>query len=193
MPLTGLKEYLEANYEKSVFSEATSHRDIFKFYCQSNEMFYAHVKENMKYDVLLAMEGSGEEKLIKKHDIKFLHPKLFSDSVSLQVKIDQVVKKMGLQPTENIALRNHVKNKSLYPLMKERDVLFFTLLEGEQLRGLIQDFSRYEITLLLKGDVPITIFRHSIYDLRNKKGKCFLKKIQEKQKDWKKSSIYEVV
>ncbi len=190
MPLAGFKKHLETNYGKSVFDEATSHREIFNFYCHSNESFNANVKENMKYDVLLKIEGSGEEKLVKKHDIKFLHSEQVTDSVSSQLKIDPLVKKMRLEPTENLALRNHVKNKSLYVLMNEREVLFFTLMEGEQLRGIIQDFSRYEITLLLKGGVPVTVFRHSIYDLRNKKGRCFLKRFQEKHKDWKKSSIY---
>lgn len=193
MPLAGLKSYLETNYEKSVLDEANSRLEILNFYCHANESFNATVKENMKYDVLLKIEGSGEEKLVTKHDIKFLHSEQVSDSVSTQVKIDQQVKKMRLEPTENLALRNHVKNKSLYVLMKEREVLFFTLMEGEQLRGIIQDFSKYEITLLLKGGIPVTIFRHSIYDLRNKKGRCFLKRFQEKHKDWKKSSIYEEV
>jgi hypothetical protein len=71
-----------------------------------------------------------------------------------------------------------------------REVVFFTLLEGEIIRGIISAFNRYDITVLLKGGTPLTILRHSIYDLRNKKGRCLLKSIQEKHRDWEKSDLF---
>ena len=74
--------------------------------------------------------------------------------------------------------------------MKEKQVVFFTLLEGEVIRGVVADFSRYDITVNLKGGVPLTFLRHSLYDVRNKKGRCFLKSFQEKQRDWQKSDLY---
>ena len=74
--------------------------------------------------------------------------------------------------------------------MKDKEVVFFTLLEGEIIRGLITGFSRYEITMSLKNGNPVTILRHSIYDLRNKKGRCFLKKFQEEHRDWEKSPLF---
>ena len=74
--------------------------------------------------------------------------------------------------------------------MKEKQVMFFTLLEGEIIRGIIADFSRYEITVILKGGSPITILRHSIYDLRDKRGRCFLKLFQETRTDWEKSNLF---
>jgi hypothetical protein len=42
----------------------------------------------------------------------------------------------------------------------------------------------------LKGGFPVTILRHSIYDLRNKKGRCFLKSFQEEHRDWEKSHLF---
>ena len=86
--------------------------------------------------------------------------------------------------------RYHVKNKTLFPLMKEKKVVFMTLLEGEIVRGIIAGFSRYEITVNLKGGIPVTVLRHSIYDLRDKKGRCFLKSFQDKHKDWEKSGLW---
>ena len=83
-----------------------------------------------------------------------------------------------------------MKNKSLFPLMKEKEVLFFTLLEGEIIRGIIADFSRYDITVSLKGARLVTILRHAIYDIRNKEGRSFLRSFQEEHRDWQKSPIY---
>jgi hypothetical protein len=75
-------------------------------------------------------------------------------------------------------------------LIKEKEVVFFTFLEGEIMRGIISGFSRYDITLNLKGGLPVTLLRHSVYDLRNKKGRCLLKSFQEKHRDWQKSELY---
>ena len=74
--------------------------------------------------------------------------------------------------------------------MKEKEVVLFTLLEGDVLRGIIADFSRYDVTVHLKGGLPVTILRHSIYDVRNKRGRCFLKAFQQEHRDWEKSRLY---
>jgi hypothetical protein len=83
-----------------------------------------------------------------------------------------------------------VKNKSLFPLMKQKEVLFFTLLEGEIIRGIIADLSRYDITVSLKGGRPVTILRHAIYNIRNKEGRSFLRSFQEEHRDWEKRPLY---
>jgi sRNA-binding regulator protein Hfq len=74
--------------------------------------------------------------------------------------------------------------------MKEKEVMFFTLLEGEMIRGTIADFSRYDITVSLKGARLVTILRHAIYDIRNKGGRSFLRSFQEEHRDWQKCPIY---
>ena len=74
--------------------------------------------------------------------------------------------------------------------MLDREVLFFTLLEGETLRGVVQGFNRFEIQVSLKGELPVTILRHSLYEVKNKKGRSFLKPMQDRTKDWKKSRYY---
>ena len=88
------------------------------------------------------------------------------------------------------AARHHVKNKSLFVLMQDREVVFFTLLEGEVIRGVISAFSRYDITVNLKGGLPVVLLRHSIYDLRDKQGRYYLKSFQDIHRDWQKSEYF---
>jgi len=59
--------------------------------------------------------------------------------------------------------------------MQNRTVLLFTTLEGAVLRGLVGGIHRYELTLFLKGGVPVTLLRHAIFDVRDKKGVSWLK------------------
>jgi sRNA-binding regulator protein Hfq len=105
-------------------------------------------------------------------------------------KKDKKVAKKQLEPIIEVKNRHFIKNKTLYPLMMEKEVVYFTLLEGEIIRGIVTGFSRFDITMGLKGGVPLTFFRHSIFDARNKKGRCLLKGTQQVSRDWKKSALF---
>jgi hypothetical protein len=187
--LVGLQEYLQEKYHLSVFDRAFEARDLWELHLHGNRIVRARIVENLVYDVKCDIEGAGEE-LHQKTDIKLLYPADLSEKVRPAIKRDRKVAGLGLEPVIAPGKRNHVKNKSLFPLMKERAVVFFLLLEGEIIRGIIGDFSRYEIEVRLRDGTPVTILRHSIYDLYDKKGRCFLKVRQEELRDWEKSELY---
>ena len=150
----------------------------------------ARIVGNDVYEVTIDTGETGQC-TTKKIFVKYLYPVEHHEKIpKLLKKIDKKVKKLNLEPTENYRERHFIKNKTLYPLMKEREVLFFTLLEGDIIRGLVQDFSMFYITVGLKGGVPLTFLRHCIYDVKNKAGRCFLKSFQQEAQDWKKSDLY---
>lgn len=187
--LLGLEEYLDKAYNISIFDQALSSKQPWELHLHNHRIVSAEVIENLKYDLKLKIEGEGQE-LVPKVNIKMIYQGDLSEPVSSLLKVDKKVKSLGLEPILAPGKRYHIKNKTLFPLMKERQVVFFTLLEGEIIRGIIAGFSRYEVTINLKGGVPIVILRHGIYDLRDKKGRCYLKSFQDKYKDWEKSDLF---
>ncbi len=187
--LLGLEEYLKEFYNKSIFEQVLDPGGPWEFHLHGHRTIRGRVLENLTYDLRVGTEARHEQ-VLSKVEIKLLYPAHLDESVRPLIKIDAEVQKLGLGPILSPRQRYFVKNKSLFPLMKDQEVVFFTLLEGETIRGIITDFSRYEITVSLKGGIPITILRHSIYDLRNKKGRCFLKSFQEEHRDWEKSRLF---
>ncbi len=187
--LLGLKEYLDEAYNSSIFDQALDLKHPWEFHLHGYRVARATILENLTYDLKVDVEGQGEE-VLPKIQIKFLYPSDVAESVRPIIKIDEKVKALGLAPILSPRQRYFIKNKSIFPLMKEKQVAFFTLLEGEVIRGIIAGFNRYEITVNLKGGIPVTILRHSVYDLRDKKGRCFLKSFQEKHRDWEKSDLF---
>ena len=119
-----------------------------------------------------------------------IDPADLTDSVRPLIKMDKKVKALGMSPILSPKPRYFIKNKSLFPPMKEQQVAFFTLLEGEIIRGIIADFSRFDITVNLKGGIPVIILRHSIYDIQKEERRSFLKFFQEKHRDWEKSELF---
>lgn len=187
--LLGLQEYLDESYNTTVFDQAFESQEPWEFHLHNHRIIRSKVQENLRYDLRLSAEETGEE-LLPKTDVKLLYPADLSDSVSPLLKTDKKVRDLGLEPIISPRMRHHIKNKSLFPLIKERRVLFFTLMEGEIIKGLVTGFTRYEITVSLKGGIPVYILRHSVYDLRDKNGRCFLKSFQETCRDWEKSDLF---
>ncbi|OQY44773.1 MAG: hypothetical protein B6240_09915 [Desulfobacteraceae bacterium 4572_87] len=186
--LSGLQEYLKQAYGASVFDQACESKVPWEFHLHGHRIIRAEIRKNLTYD--LKIKTDTQRSVLSKTDIKFLYPLEISKKVQSLLKADPKVAEAAMEPIIAPALRRHIKNKSLFPLMKERKVVFLTLLEGEIIKGLITGFSRYEITCSLKGGLPVSILRHAVYDLRDKKGRSFLKSFQETRRDWKKSDLY---
>jgi ribosomal protein S1 len=187
--LSGLQEYLDEAYNISIFDQALASEQPWELHIHNHRTIKARIIENLRYDVKVSVNGAAGE-VLPKTDIKLIYPEDLAGSVTPLIKTDNKVRDMGLEPIISPKKRYHIKNKSIFPLMKERAVLFFTLIEGEIIKGIVAGFSRYEITVNLKGGTPVTILRHGIYDLRNKNGRCFLKSFQETSRDWEKSPLF---
>jgi len=188
-PLQGFKEYLADNDQRSLLEEARlSGRELI-FHLHGQRVVAAVIAANDTYELTLSPRG-GQDVALHKTDLKFWYDLEFVDRVPSLLKSDSKVRSQALEPRVSTWGRHFVKNKSLYPLMLDREVVFLTLLEGEVLRGVLDGFSRYELTVKLKGGIPVTVMRHAIYELKNKKGRSFLKRVQQRQKDWKKSWLY---
>jgi hypothetical protein len=187
--LLGLQEYLDEKYNTSIFDQAVASGKPWEFHLHGRRTIKAAVLENRKWDMTVDNLGKGKEDL-QKIQVKLLYPAELSESIKPLIKMDRNTEVLRLEPILAPVKRYFVKNKSLFPLMKEKEVLFFTLLEGEIIRGIITDFTRYDITVSLKGARLVTILRHAIYDIRNKEGRSFLRSFQEEHRDWQKSPIY---
>ncbi len=188
--LAGFDEYLAKNYDLSIFDTLSQSTQTYNFHIHGKHIYTGNVIKNDKYDVEVLWQGQKEKQIVPKIQIKFLYAADLGNKVVDLIRINEKVKAATLQPIYSPSKRRHIKNKTLYPLMIERRVLFFTLLEGEVLKGIVRNFNRYEITLHMKGGLPVVILRHSIFDVRDKRGRCFLKSYQEKYRDWEKSPLY---
>lgn len=187
--LRGFKEYLNRHDAHSTFDDLLTSGEVWNFHVHPGRVIRARVIDVEPYNVTLAPD-EGEPETLPKHDIHFLYAPEHAAAVAKLVKPDKEVQALALEPTVSIRARQMVKNRTLFPLMEERVVLFFTLRDGSVIRGLVTGFSRYEIGVSMKGGVPVTLLRHSLHDIRDKDGLCYLKSVQEKRKDWRKSSVF---
>jgi sRNA-binding regulator protein Hfq len=191
MGLLGLTEYLKEKQPPSVFDElAGSGSSAVLHSCDSRD-YVGSVVANGVYDFTFRPVSGGAEphdRTMAKVEMLLVCGLKDRPEVLRQVKGEAI----AAEPLKKPGERHHIKNKTLFPLMEERQVVFITLLDGRELRGLIAGFNRYEIRMNLKGGVPVTVLRHGVLACRNKVGRSLLKRDQELFRDWEKSPLYSV-
>ena len=170
-----LTVYLKENYGESIFDQLLSSQQKFVLHCHGHEILRGTVAANDPFDVLFKDDQKGEIE-VNKLQIKFLFDATAEASIDKLVKVAPDIRKRNLDPILQTGSRNHVKNKTLFPVMQERRVVFLTTLEGELIRGIVTGFNRYEIIIKLKDGTPVVVLRHALYDFRDKKGVSLLKK-----------------
>jgi len=187
--LAGLNDYLAKNYGHSTFEEAAGVATLYSLHLHGRTILQAKITANKTYAIVVTTPDGSQQEL-QKIQIKMLHPAEHTDEIQTQILIDESVQSQGLNPVVSARQRHHIKNKNLFPLMREQEPLIVTLLEGEILQGIIQSFSRYEITLGLQSGEQVVILRHALLDIHNKQRCCFLKSSQQSLRDWTKSGLY---
>lgn len=192
--LEGFREYIEAGMTPPVFDELARCKEPAVFYCCDGSVLTGTVVANLTYDVILSLSGMTEEspveKTVSKTEILFICRDTDASALSAQLKRCKTGDIQPVEPLRRAVERHHIKNKTLYPLMRERQVVLITMLNGLVLRGLVSGFNRYEISLSLKGGVPVGVLRHGVLKAQNKDGRSLLKADQETLQDWKKSPFY---
>jgi len=180
-PLDGLKEYLEGHQQDSVFEREKE--TVLCLFLHGGRELVGRIEVNEPYEIQF-LTGEGVPEKIHKVQVNFLCAEGDRQEVLKQIKRGEPAGKKPVGPHYLPRFRHHIKNKSLYPLMNRREVLYFTLLNGEVLRGIVSGFSRYEINLNLKRGVPVVILRHAVAEVRDKKDRSFLKKAVEKTRKY---------
>ena len=130
----------------SIFEKECGKETSWCLFLHDGREVVGRITKNAIFEFHFSMEG-GESEEIHKVNVNFLCPASFRDEIHKQMKSDAAVAQKAEGPHFSTRYRHHIKNKSLYPLMNRREVLFFTMLKGEVLRGIISAFSRYEIDL----------------------------------------------
>lgn len=183
-----LEKYLKEHGGDSFFEKECGSGAAWCLFLHDKKKLTCTIVRNEKFECDVA-DPQGAEQRIHKVRVKFACPAAFVEEVERQLKLDEAVAARKEGPHFLPKYRHPIEDRVLFDLMNRREVLFFTMLEGEVLRGIILGFSRYEIRLGMKGNVPVVILRHGVYDLRDKRGRNYRQKRQAQQATGAKTAV----
>jgi hypothetical protein len=160
-----LQGHREVHRGRSCLDEAFASGAPIALALHGNRKVIGKVAALSAYSVtVLAEEGGTEE--IHKLQLKYAYAPDDFKKVRKTLKNDKELSKAPIAPIERPQDRYTCSDKRLFRYMDSAAVIQATLLEGEQFRGHVTWFSRYEFGFSLKGgDAEVTIFRHCLHDL----------------------------
>lgn len=187
--LRGFNEYLKKYYNHDLFQKYKMGKEILTFHIAGHQKLVRKIKKNLVFDLDL-IDDNGEVQRIPKLNVKYFYPAQFDEKIRPLIDINSEIASQQLAHVKSPHHRRHVKNKTLYPLMMEREAVVITTYEGDVIRGFVDDFTRYEIIVKFRDDLHLIVMRHAIHLFQTFKGRDLLKTFQETAKDWQKSSLW---
>lgn len=108
--------------------------------------------------------AEGAPRTLHKLDLKLAyHPDDYKKvRRSLRATSDAAAAEPKRKPQDRYSLAD----KRLFTVMEAEGTVLVTTLEGDQARGEVSWFGRFEFGLRCKGGVEITVFRHALRDFR---------------------------
>jgi len=159
-----LQEHREHNRTKSILEEALASGAPLAVALHGQRRLAGKVSAVDAYTVTIDDEESGAPQEI--HKLQFKYAWRPDDTKRLR-RLLRVDKELAANPREPIRQpqdRYTCSDKRLFRYLDREEPIAVTLLEGDQFRGTVTWFSRYEFGLQLR-DVEIVIFRHCLHDI----------------------------
>lgn len=109
--------------------------------------------------------GAEEDADIHKLKVKYAYAPGDWKKAKKAIRMDKRIASLGEEPALRPQDRYSCSDKRLFAYMDANTEVGATLMEGEQVRGVVRWFGRYEFGLEVRGGVELTIFRHALRDL----------------------------
>jgi sRNA-binding regulator protein Hfq len=159
-----LKEHRDANLLRSCLDEAASEGEELVVGLHGQRTVRGKISEATPYGFTVT-PSKGEPEEVHKLQVKYAYRPSEWKRVKKALRQDAALTKAPLEPIPRPQDRYTCSDKRLFRCMDQEIEVQVTLLEGEQFRGLLFWFGRYEFGLKVKGDVPVWIFRHAMHGL----------------------------
>ncbi len=135
------------------------------FALTGNALFKGKPTEVGPYSAFLLEDGSDEP--VEVHKLRFKYSYDLKDWKLVRKGVKKAKKKSDepVEPAVRPQDRYSCSDRRVFALMDGGEEVVAILLEGEQIRGQISWFSRYELGIRTKGGAEIIVFRHALQNL----------------------------
>ncbi len=149
--------------DRSVLDEVAGSGAVLSFALHGQRKVVGRIDIADAYLLRIACEDGSTEDL-HKLQVKFVFPAEEYKRVRKVLKSDKEVPVR--EPIPRPQDRYTCSDRRLFRYLDEALEVVATTLEGDQLRGQVAWFSRFEFGLQLKGGASVTVMRHALHDLR---------------------------
>lgn len=159
-----LKEHRAENRDRSCLDQAHDSGEPLGLALHGKERITGQIQAVDAYTVTVLESGATAPQEVHKLQLKYAWNPDDAKKLRRALRTDKALAADPKEPIPRPQDRYTCSDKRLFLYLDAEQPVLVTLLEGEQLRGTITWFSRYEFGLQLK-DIQVVIFRHCLHDL----------------------------
>jgi sRNA-binding regulator protein Hfq len=159
-----LQEHRETYRDRSCVDDSKSAQRPLGLALHGQRHGVGTVVDTDLYTVTWRPEGSAEDEVIHKLQLKYAWMPDDFKKMRRALRTDKDLAQAPRDPIPKPQDRYTCSDKRLFRYLDREQPISVTLLEGEQFKGTVSWFSRYEFGLRLK-DLEITVFRHCLHDI----------------------------
>ncbi len=152
-----MDEHRESHRERTVLVPDTAGLTLV---CHGGKQIKGAIVSVEAYGVQVRVDGAPDPVDVHKLQIKYVYRTADWKRVKKAVKAEK--KSELAEPVVRPQDRYTCSDKRLFGYLDRKPEVTVTLLEGDELKGEVTWFSRYEFGLKLKGDAEVTVFRHAL-------------------------------
>ncbi len=151
---------------RSVFYEAQEDGQARTFAILGRSNRHLLVQDVHRYELDVVEQKGGEVERLHKLQVKLVYRSEDRKAVRKATGRDKAYKDVQAEPAWRIQDRYHCPDKLLYPWLESKVRVQLTTVEGDRIQGVIAWYSRYEITIEVKGGALLTVLRHALAEVR---------------------------
>lgn len=157
---------LQEHYTHSCLEETQAKGIKIALALHGHKKIMGKILEVGKYTIRFHEEGQAAPSELHKTQIKYAYDPEQYKALRKFMDFDNDTKKLALQPILRAKDRYHFKNLLLQQSIDERREVEVVTLEGDQFKGVVDWFGRWEFGLKFKGGLRVTLFRHAVYRVK---------------------------
>jgi sRNA-binding regulator protein Hfq len=140
------------------FQQLLQYQTPLVFVLYNGQSLVSPITEIQKYDFRLG------EQIIPKLHITHCYQASQADKIKELIPVNEEVKTKGLVPAIKPIDRYLIPDKDLERCREEKNLVTFTTLGGEVIRGVIEWLDSFQIKVNLQENIGVVVFRHGIHD-----------------------------
>ena len=154
----------EENRNRSCLDELLISGSQMVFGLHGGRVVTAKVDDVQPYMATLLNTETGEKEEIHKLQFKYAYDQGYEKAFKKALKWDPALKETPREPITRPQDRYSISDKRLFQLLDAKELLSITLLEGENIKCVLDWYGRFELGSSLKNsDATVHIFRHALH------------------------------
>lgn len=186
--LEGFSEARDRINARTLLDDVVASEEPWRLYLSNGIQQTGIIRSLTPY--MFKVEIDGAEQELHKHELEMLCPNAMAAVMEPLFDLDQRLHAQKRGPILDVSKRAPLRNTMLYICNVDKIPVEVTIIGGQRFRGLLTDFTRYEMQISFTPKLSVIVLRHAIHSMFTKDDVDLCNPRQEETRMKRMSSVW---